>query len=220
MSIELGALVRIAVPLVDVLAHAEATIAKLSRPPAMAPLVVDPAPSADFVIGPFPLPKRDVPPGRYPPDVTLWSSGTLDISSGPISKVGLTLAHVLTHEERGLPPIPPTLQTEQHRLESAELAGYRAMIGVYRTKHSFCLAALLVHSIATLNRSRIIDDEGRLKRGDLVDPAAVAELLAKHGDAETFEQLADRFCAELGFGAGWPDAAAALAALDREQSGQ
>lgn len=130
MSIELGASVRVAVPLVDVLAHAEATIAKLSRPPAMAPLVVDPAPPADFMIGPFPLPQRDVPPGRYPPSFTLWSSGNLDISSGRISKVGLALGHVLTHEERGLPPFR---QTEQERLESAELAGYRAMIGVYRT---------------------------------------------------------------------------------------
>jgi hypothetical protein len=217
MSIELGALVRIAVPLVDVLAHAEATIAKLSRPPAMAPLVVVPAPPADFVIGPFPLPKRDVPPGRYPPSFTLWSSGNLDVSSGRISTVGVMLGHVLTHEERGLPPFP---QTEQERLESAELAGYRAMISVYRTRHSFCLAALLAHSIASLNHSRIIDDEGRLKRGGLVDPAAVAKLFAKHGDAETFEQLADRFCGEFGFGAGWPDAAAALAAADRKQSGQ
>ena len=220
MSIELGALVRIAVPLADVLAHAEATIARLSRPPTMAPLVVDPAPPADFAIGPFPLPKRDVPPGQYPAAFTLWSSGDLDISSGRISRVGLTLAHLRTHEERGLPPIPPTLQTEQHRRESAELAGYRAMIAVHRTKHSFCLAALLVHSIAILNRSRIIDDEGRLRRGGLVDPAALDELFAKHGDAETFEQFADRFCAELGFGAGWPDAAAALAAADRATSGR
>lgn len=215
MSIELEALVRVAVPLVDVLAHAEATIAQLSHPPVMAPLVVDPAQPEDFVIGPFPVPKQDVRPGGYPTSFALWSSGTLNISCGRISKVGLALGYPLTREELGLPPIR---QTEQERRESAELAGYRAMITVYRTKHSFGLAALIAHSIATLNHTRISDEQGFLKRGGLVDPAALAELFAKHGDAETFEQLADRLCAEVGFGAGWPDAAAALAELDREQS--
>jgi hypothetical protein len=193
MSIDIGASIRISVPLATLLAHAEATIAALSRPPAMAPLVVDTAPFTDFVIGPFPLPKRDARPGFSVNAWTLWQPD-LRISSGRLATVSVTVAHLLTHEQRGLPPYP---RTDQERLEDAELAGYRAVIQPYRTKHSFCLGALLAHSIATLNRSRIIDDQGFLKHGCLVDPAAVADMFAKHGDAETFEQLADGFCAGI-----------------------
>jgi hypothetical protein len=194
MSIELEAQVRIAVPLADVLAHAEATIAKLSRPPAMAPLALDSPLAYGLVVGPFSLAKRDAR-GDFPVDEwTLWEPGTVDISSGEIS-VGLTLMYAPSDEERGLPPLP----TEQERLENAEFTGYRATIAIYRTRPSFCLAALLASSIAALNRSRIIDDQGRLGRGALVDPVTVEELLAKHGGAETFAQLADRFCGEVGF---------------------
>jgi len=212
MSVELGALIRRAVPLGDVLAHAEALISGLSGSPVMTPLVVagTPGPPSDVVIGPFAIVRPedgDDEPRRYPKGYvnpwTYWDRDDLRIASQPIASIDLSVCHLISEGQRGL---GPTHSTESERLENAELAGYQAHLnmGGFRTRPSLCLGALIACSIATLNRSRIIDDARLLKLpGNLIDPKAVIAMLEKHGDARTFTELADRFCADLGDYSHW-----------------
>src|SRR5215831_7640338 len=115
MSIDFAASIRISVPLANLFAHAEATIAQLSRPPTMAPLVIAQWSAADLLIGPFPLPARNVRPGYRANAWTFWEP-ELRISSGRISTVCVTVAHLLAAEERGI----QWPHTEQERLENAE----------------------------------------------------------------------------------------------------
>lgn len=88
-------------------------------------------------------------------------------------------------------------------------------MGVYRTRASLCLGALITCAIAARNRSRILDDVNRLRQGRLADPAAIEAIFAQHGRAASFEAFADAFCDAIGFAASWPGAQAALADLDR-----
>jgi len=212
MSVELGALVRRAVPLSDVMAHAEALISGLPGSPVMAPLVVTgtAAPASEIVIGPFAIFRpedAEEGPTRYPSGYvnpfTSWGRGEVYISSEPIARICLWVRHLISEGQRGL---GPTHRTEAERIENAKLAGYQVHInmGGFRTRPALCLGALIACSIATLNRSRIIDDSSHLKQpGNLVDPAAVKAMLEKHGDARTFTELADRFCADLGDYSHW-----------------
>jgi hypothetical protein len=197
-------MIRAAMPLSDVLAHAEASIAKLLRGPANLRTTVAGtalAPS-EIILGPYAL--EELPEGRrrYRLPITRWEAGYLDVSLRPNAVVGLAVEHHASDEDMGLSTsdLPEAL-----RLLRAELAGFRVSINAsgHRTRPSFCFAAFLACSIATLNQTRIVDDSGFLTLGGMVDPAALAARLARHGDARDFDQLADRFCAEIDFGQNW-----------------
>jgi hypothetical protein len=207
VTIELQALIRRAVPLSEVFAYAGTLISKratLTLEGTLRPEAV--------IIGPYEIPPSHDGIRRAH---SSWELDYLCVSAGPIATVGLALGHVVSDEEMGF--FTPG-QTDQQRLERAEFEGYRATIdaGFLRTRASFGLASVLACSIATLCRARIIDDEGRLKQGvELIDPAVVAAMLAKHSTATCFEELADMFCAEINFSPDWPDWRAQLAAAKR-----
>jgi hypothetical protein len=208
VTIELTALLRTSMTLTDVLVYAESLISDVPHSPLV--LVETMVSPREVVIGPFPTAQplakprvEGLPDCRKP--FTMWGLGYLHLACERVAKVGLALGHLLSDEERGR---STNGQTEHERLERAELAGYRAVIdtGVFRTRPSFFLSALLACSIATLSRSRILDDSNHLKFGTLVDPSLLVALFARYRHARSFEQLSDRFCAEIGFGASWPDA--------------
>jgi len=95
--------------------------------------------------------------------------------------------------------------TDAERAEEAERSGYRTMIdaGMFRARPSFVLGILLAWSIAALNGTRVIDDSGRLKRGEAIEPEVLRGLFARHahdpGDVSDFEELSDRLCDDIGF---------------------
>lgn len=195
MTVELAALVRSATPLSEVFEHVETSISRFVRTPDMARLEVEgtSSPRAEIIIGPFPVDRS----GPRPRPFSIWAPHYLTISSGRDTCVGLAVGHLMRDEEAG---ISVAQLSDAERLQRAERAGYRAMIdiGFGRTRTSFALGAFLAYSIATLNRSRILDDEGRLKQGDLVDPEAVAARFANHRGARSFAEFSELFCDELG----------------------
>lgn len=196
MTIELTAMIRTAVPLSDALAHVEATIARLLRTPPAERLVVERAakPLGDIILGPYPIDLTQPHPWSF----LGWDADDLHISFGSSAKVALSVGYRPSDRDLG---ISMEHLSEEQRAAHFEQTGYYALIsaGICRTRPSFCLAVLLAHSIATLSRSRILDDEGRLRRKEIVEPQTIAEELARHGNADSFESLAERVCDALGF---------------------
>ncbi|HEY6177864.1 MAG TPA: hypothetical protein VIX73_25590 [Kofleriaceae bacterium] len=195
MTVELQALVRSAIPLSEVLEHVATSISRFVRTPGMTPLEVEGAstPPSEIIIGPYPVDRS----GPRPRPFSIWPAHYLCISSGRDTCVGLAVGHLLRDEEAG---ITVAQLSEAVRLQREERAGYRAMIdiGFGRTRTSFALGAFLAYSIATLNRSRILDDEGHFKQGELLDPQTVAARFANHRDARSFADFSELFCDELG----------------------
>ncbi len=203
MTIELEAQITTGSTLAEVLADADRVLLPVPHNPFALRAVL---PASEVMVGPFPVPEHG--PLRYKDDYTSWEHGYLEIVLGPIAEVSLAVRYIaFLHEREPFPGRPPTTS------ENTEDFGYNALIhaGGFRTRASFCLAALLISTIATRNRSRIIDDVGRLKHGRAVDPAVITALFVKHRDAPSFEELADAFCDEINFAPDWARAAEELA---------
>lgn len=195
MTIQTWAMIRDPVALTDVLGHVESTIARLVRGPLVDRFVVEGAtsPLSDIVLGPYPI---DVTQPHPWPFLT-WPAPYLSVSFGNHAMVGLAVGYQPSDQDLGI----RRELTEQQRRAHLEQTGFHAILDAafYRSRPSFCLAALLACSIATLSRSRINDDDGRLKLGEMVDPKTVAAMLATHGGAGSFVELANRFCDVIGF---------------------
>jgi hypothetical protein len=206
VSIELEAKVTTTATLAEVLAHAESV---LSRVPHRQFVIDTTVPPDAISIAPFAVAGLGVRP--YDELPLWWQHGYLRISLGRIAAVTLVVRYRTLDHELKPAPIVPDLSLDD------EECGFRAIVdpGVYRTKASVYLAALLTTTIAMRNGSRILDEMRLLRQGQFVDPAAVAAVLAKHSDAASFEDLADAFCEDLDLVANWPSARAELAELER-----
>lgn len=98
--------------------------------------------------------------------------------------------------ERGL---SESVMALSEREERRERSGFRAIVEIGRTRQSCMLGTLLACSIAALNGTRLIDDDGLLRLNtELVAPAQVVEILRGLGEISSFSELAFRFCDELG----------------------
>jgi hypothetical protein len=209
VSIELEASIREVVTLANVLAHAESLI---TRVPHGAFTVESSLLPDDIRIEPFEVEERG--PRRYKDLLTIWRHDDLPVSLGPIAKVTMVLGYrAFPHEVD--PDIWGRVDAEPEPGDDYDEGGFYAMVRPFRTRAAFCLAALLITSIADRSRSRIVDAENLLRQGRIVDPAALAAMFASYGDAASFEELADAFCDAIEFALHWPRAHAELARLKR-----
>jgi hypothetical protein len=185
MSHELGALLRQAVPLADVLEHLQTTLTRLTIASSYEVRVPGGDRISDLTIGPFALPSTRVR------SFVLWERSSVDISVGPDSSVGLLVGHMLSDDERGL---SSSVLTDKERDERSERAGFRAIVEIGRTPQSFLLGTLLACSIASLNGTRVLDDEDLLHmQRELLDPAVILETLSRLDAFGSFESFATRF---------------------------
>lgn len=207
MSIQLEARIHGAEALADVLSGAERFLARVPHGPFV---IEDSLPAGEIAVGPFPVAEH----GGYKELFTIWERGYLRISLGRVAAVYLVVAYRASPHE-----MHPTYREPTDGTPSEEY-GYRAIVdaGAYRSRASFCLAALLIYSIAACNRSLIVDDGNRLKQGTECDPASVAAMFQRHADAGSFEDFSDAFCDDIDFARGWPTARAQLAELERSSS--
>jgi len=204
MSVEVHAKIRIAVPLTEILSHMESSISALLRTPLALRAVVEDLNGslADMVIGPYPHEEGRAPAAvrhmRIKP-FSSWNRDDLTIRLGEDAAVDLAVHHSASNEELG---ISMAGMTDEEREAHLMVAGYRAAILVWRTRASVCLATFLAASIATLNDTMVIDS-CFFPIPTPVAPGTLLAMLARHRDAASFEELAERFCDAIGlrFGA-------------------
>jgi hypothetical protein len=205
MSIELEAQVRVAATLSEVLARAHS----LLPPSCRNRFTIESAPPAsDIVMGPFAIACRG-----YKNVFSIWNHGYLRLSNGPIATVSLVIGYrAFPHEIEPGPDQRPAFVSDND-----EELGYQAIVnaGLYRTRASFCLAALLITAIAERNRSSIVDEIHLLKHGRIVEPSSIAAMFARYSNVNTFELLSDAFCDDIDFQRSWPRAPELLADLQR-----
>jgi len=207
MSLELQARITVAEPIEDLLAHAASYLTCVPHHP----LVLEASQSSAIIIGPFPV--SDVPglvdPSRmYKPAFSSWPRGRIMVSSGRFADIALSVGYRARIDEVELGAYTPTAIDQ---VESDATAGYCVCLGISRNKASFALASLVICAVAERNGTRVLDEGNNLLRlGRLADPAALAAIFRRHGDATSFEEFADAFCREVNFAPGWPDAAARL----------
>jgi hypothetical protein len=197
MSIELQVKLNVTAPLAEILASAEGHLSGLPHDPII--LAGAAMSASEILIAPAP-----------------WESRGVTISTGRVARVYLWSMHYPDVEEM-MPNRGRSDMTEQERRAIEETAGWWAMIdaGVYRTRASFCLAALLACAIASRNGSSIQDDAGTLRGVEQVQPGALAAMFARWQDASSFEEFADAFCDEINFAPDWPRASEELAQGER-----
>jgi hypothetical protein len=196
--------IRAAVRLTDILSHTERSISALLQAPLAHRIVVEGAGDSpgDVIIGPYP--HED---GRAPAAVqhmpirpfSSWNRDNLTIRLGLSAAVDLSVEHTASDEELGIRTIA---RTEAEQAADLMYAGYRAAIGVWRTRPSGCLATFLACSIAQLNGTVVVDTSF-LSLGAPIAPEPLLTKLAEHRNAASFEDLAERFCDAIGlrFGA-------------------
>jgi hypothetical protein len=200
VSVELESQITTSEPLADLLGHAERFLRAVPHDP----FVLDEVGfrANDVRVAPFVVPEQEVGDRRYKDAFTLWPYGYLHVSTGRSARIGFSVGYHAGIREINMGSYVPTADD----LYDADECGYFVTVnsGALRTKASFCLAALVVCATAERNRARILDEANLLKHGRWVAPGILAAMFAEYGQARSFEDLADQFCREIGFGASWP----------------
>jgi hypothetical protein len=200
VSVELASQIKTSEPLADLLGHAERYLGAVPHEPFVLDEVV--FRSNDVRVAPFVVPEQEVGGRRYKDAFTLWPHGYLHISTGRNARIGFSVGYRASIRDIDMGSYVPTADD----LDDAEECGYFVSVnsGALRTRASFCLAALVVCATAERNQARILDEADLLKHGRWIAPGTLAAMFAGYGQARSFEELADRFCREIGFGASWP----------------
>lgn len=178
MSVEVDVKLTRSTPVSDLLGDVESYLVGIPHDP-----VIMMKPSGDAA-------SVRVEPGEEAPSVY--------IATGRKSRVKLwNIYHRPSLELRLRPDLP---QSERKAIEEA--SGWWSVITIFRTRPSFCLAALLACSLARRNGVMIRDlvgylptdlDEGR------VEPDELLALFSRWQNVPSFEVLADLFCEEIGY---------------------